>query len=540
MIQDINELGDDTALEADVCIIGLGIAGLSVAREFVDTQTRVVVVESGGLTIEDETSELTQGDVTGLPFKGLQEGRARAFGGTSNLWGGQCVPLDPIDFEQRPWVPFSGWPITRKSLVPYYERAKDQLWIPASEYEDSVWARFGLDPVALDPERLHIAHTIFISRHNLGRRYRTELQNARNIRILLHANAVRLETNDYGTRVMSVGVRSLAGKRGRVSARAFVLCAGTIENARLLLLSDHVNPAGLGNDHDNVGRFLQDHPVCNCAEITTESPRQLQDHFNLLYSAGARTLRHGHGCKYLPKMALSEAVQRREQVLNCLGQLEYEYAPGSAMQALRDLVVALHMGRRPERLLSTVGRVALASPLLASSALRFSTRGLSPAVRPARIYLQAIAEQAPDRDSRVTLGDRRDALGLRKAQVRWQLQDLDWRTIHVFGQTVRTEFARLRLGTVKIVDWLADKDLSQFRAWDNFHQAGTTRMASHAANGVVDKDCMIFGVEGLYVAGNSVFPTSGAANPVLTITAMSLRLVDTLKDRLRSRREATA
>ena len=190
MIQDINELDDDTALEADVCIIGLGIAGLSVAREFVDTQTRVVVVESGGLTIEDDTSELTQGDVTGLPFKGLQEGRARVFGGTSNLWGGQCVPLDPIDFAQRPWVPFSGWPITRKSLEPYYERAKNQLWIPASEYEDSVWARFGLDPVALDPERLHIAHTIFISRHNLGRRYRTELQNARNIRILLHANAV--------------------------------------------------------------------------------------------------------------------------------------------------------------------------------------------------------------------------------------------------------------------------------------------------------------------------------------------------------------
>lgn len=161
-------------------------------------------------------------------------------------------------------------------------------------------------------------------------------------------------------------------------------------------------------------------------------------------------------------------------------------------------------------------------------------------MRPARIYLQAIAEQAPDRDSRVTLSDRRDALGLRKAQVRWQLQDLDWRTFHVFGQTVGTEFARLRLGTVKIVDWLADKDLSQFRAWDNFHQAGTTRMASHAASGVVNKDCMIFGVEGLYVAGNSVFPTSGAANPVLTITAMSLRLVDTLKDRLRSRQEAAA
>jgi choline dehydrogenase-like flavoprotein len=540
MIHDIHELEDNTALEADVCIIGLGVAGLAIAREFLGTRTRVIVVESGSWAIEAETSELNRGDVAGLPYKGMLEGRARAFGGTSNLWGGQCVPLDPIDFQQRSWVPFSGWPITRESLEPYYERAKDRLWIPADEYDDCVWARFGLDRVDFDPDILHIAHTIFIAKHNLGRRYRAELQSAPNIRVLLHANVTRLETNGYGTRAVSVLMRSLAGKCGRVSARIFVLCAGTIENARLLLLSSQVNPAGLGNDHDNVGRFLQDHPVCNCAEIKTDAPRLLQDHFNLLYSRAARTLRPGHGRKYLPKMALSEAVQRREQVLNCVGQLDYEFASGSPMRAVRDVVVALHMGRRPERLLATMGRVALASPLLASNAFRFLTRGLTPAVRPAGIYLQAISEQAPDRDSRITLNDDPDALGLQKAQVKWRLQDLDWRTFEVFGQAVQSEFARLGLGRVEIADWLVSRDFSQFRAWDNFHQAGTTRMGHRPTEGVVDEDCKIFGVEALYIAGNSVFPTSGSANPVLTIMATSIRLADTLKNRLRSSQDALA
>ncbi len=394
-----------------------------------------------------------------------------------------------------------------------------------------------MEPVALDPEKLQTAHSIFIARHNLGKRYKAELQGAPNIQVLLHANVIHLDTNWQATHMQAVRIRSLAGKHGRVRARLFVLCAGAIENARLLLTSNEVNPAGLGNDNDNVGRFLQDHPVWRCAEIETDTPRILQDHFNLLYGKSARTLRHGQGRKYLPKVVLSEATQRRERILNCYGQLDYEYAPGSAMQALRDLVVAVHMGRRPERVLSKLGRIALASPLLANDAFRFAVRGLTPAVRPTRIFLHAISEQTPDRSSRVTLSDKQDALGLRQVQVNWTLHSLDWHTVRTFAQTVQGEFGRLGLGQVKIANWLTGGDISRARLWDNFHQAGTTRIAHVPADGVADPNCKIFGIDGLYVAGSSVFPTSGTANPVLTITAMSLRLASTLKDELRTRRD---
>ncbi len=534
MIEDFDDLDDGGWLEADVCIIGAGVAGLTLACEFQGTATKVIMLESGGWDIEDATSALNEGETAGLAFNGLTNGRARAFGGTSNLWGGQCVPLDPIDFEQRAWVPHSGWPISREALAPYYEKAKQRLWIPPDEYDSSVLERFGIVPISFDRSLLHIEHTIFIAQHNLGRRNRAALQSAENIRVLLHANATDLRTNAYGTQIRSVRIRNMHGKSANVTAQVFVLCAGAIENARILLLSDANNPAGLGNEHDNVGRFFQEHPVCRCAEIETDAPQTLQTHFNLLYGRSARTLRHGQGRKYLPKLALSEAVQRRLLVLNCIGQLDYEYPSGSAMQAVRDLVVALHMGRRPDNLLPTLGRVAMASPLLAKNAFRFLARGLTPAVKPARIFLDAIGEQAPDADSRIALSGTRDTLGLRKVRVNWQLTEREWRTFRVFAQTVGDEFFRLGLGTVKIADWLLDGDFSRANVWDNFHQMGTTRMADIAANGVVDQTCQVFGVDGLYVAGASVFPTSGTANPVLTITTLSLRLAETLKARLRT------
>jgi choline dehydrogenase-like flavoprotein len=266
--------------------------------------------------------------------------------------------------------------------------------------------------------------------------------------------------------------------------------------------------------------------------VETQAPRQLQDHFNLLYGASARTLRPGRGRKYLPKIGISEDVQRRERVLNCVGQLEYEYSPNSAMVALKNLVIALHMGRRPERVASTAIKVALASPLLAHHAYRFAARGLTPSVKPARIYLDAISEQAPNPDSRVTLGSTLDKLGLRQARVDWQLRGLDWRTLLVFAKSVQAEFSRLGLGNVKITEWLAEGDMSQAHVRDNFHPAGTTRLAERARDGVVDTNCQVFGVDGLYIAGSSIFPTSGTANPVLTITAMALRLSDHLKVKL--------
>jgi len=316
-------------------------------------------------------------------------------------------------------------------------------------------------------------------------------------------------------------------------AKRVVLCAGGIENARLLLLSDqaaagkgglngpHVN--GLGNSHDLVGRFLQDHPCGRSAEIVSTNPRRLQDHWNMLYS------RRAH---YLPKLALSEAAQRREQVLNCVGRLEYEYEPGSGFQAARELITDIRAGRRPLELRRKLAALGRGSPDLAVNGWRLMARGLSPATRPRRIYLEAFTEQAPMPDSRVMLGESRDALGLRRVKVDWRLDASVWKTLRVFTRHVQKEFTRLGLGEVRPADWLMQDEPPASALVASYHPAGTTRMARRPEEGVVDTNCQVFGVHGLYIAGSSVFPTSGAANPTLTLIAMALRLADRLRDEL--------
>ncbi len=538
MIIEIDHLADGTSLAADLCIVGAGAAGLVVAREFLGTGIQVVLLESGGWTMRDDAQDLYGGEVEQQPFRGLQAGRARVFGGTTTLWGGQCIPLDPIDFEARPWVRFSGWPIACADLAPYYDRAKQRLEIAPEAFDKPAWQRFGLHPLDLHADRLAAIHGVFIRQPDLGQRFRAELAAAANVRVLLHANTTRLDTEASGTQIRKVVFRSLGGRNGSIKARRVVLCAGGIENARLLLLSGQASPevagpdkphargphaGGLGNSHDLVGRFLQDHPCGRTAEIVTTNPRPLQDHWNMLYS---------HRAHYLPKLALSEAAQRREHVLSCVGRLEYEYEPNSGMQALRELFADLRAGRRPPELARKLAALGRGSPDLALVTWRRLAKGLSPATRPRRIHLEAFTEQAPMPDSRITLCDDRDALGLRRVKVDWRLDASVWKTLRVFTRCVQEEFARLGLGEVRPADWLAQEEPPGSVLVDSYHPAGTTRMARRPEEGVVDADCQVFGVHGLYVAGSSVFPTSGAANPTLTLIALALRLAERLKNEL--------
>jgi len=534
LITEIDHLADGASLAADLCIIGAGAAGLMIAREFLGTSTQVVLLESGGWASRDDTQDLYNGEVE-RPFRGLQAGRARVFGGTTTLWGGQCIPLDAVDFEARSWVEFSGWPITGADLAPYYDRAKQRLEIAPEAFDEPAWQRFGLDPLDLDPERLMAIHGVFIRQPDLGQRFRAELAAAANVRVLLHVNTVRLDTDASGTQIRQVVFRDPTGREGQVTAKRVVLCVGGIENARLLLLSDqacsngagpqaqgpHAN--GLGNSHDLVGRFLQDHPCGRVAEIVTTNPRPLQDHWNMLY---------GRRAQFLPKLALSEAAQRREQVLNCVGRLEYEYEPDSSTQAMRELFADLRARRRPSELGRKLAALGRGSPDLALNGWRLLAKGLSPATLPCRIFLEAFTEQAPQRDSRVTLGESRDALGLRRVKVDWRLDASVWKTLRVFTRYVQEEFTRLGLGEVRPADWLAQEEPPGSVLVDSYHPIGTTRMAQRPEDGVVDTNCQVFGVHGLYIAGSSVFPTSGAANPTLTLIAIALRLAERLQDEL--------
>ncbi len=523
VIEHLDSLQDESVLQADVCIVGAGAAGLLIARSLARTGAHIVLLESGGWAADHPTSQLSDGHSAPGTFRGLQAGRSRVFGGTTTLWGGQCIRLDPIDFERRAWVPDSGWPITYDDLVPHYEAAEAALEITEADRQVPAWTRFGVQQIALDPAALHTVHGVFIRRPDLGRRFRDELRAAPRVRVLLHATAQHLRTDPYGTAICEVDVASLSGRRASVRARRVVLCAGAIENARLLLLSDSANAAGLGNTLGLVGRYLQDHPCGRTATVHTAAPRVLQDHWNMLYGSAAR---------YMPKLALAEVAQRSEGLLNCVGRLSYDYDETDGTRALLGLLAEWRGERRPRALAARLGHAASGLPDIARSFWRVRARGLSPAPKPRQISLEVFSEQTPNPDSRVTLTGATDVFGLRQVHVDWRLDSLTARTLAGFTRLVGREFERLGLGRLDAAAWLDDPLPCRSAIVDSYHPAGTARMSADPVTGVVDRDCQVFGVRGLYVAGSAVFPTSGAANPTLTIAAMALRLAEHLRQEL--------
>lgn len=517
MIRDFLTHENGEQIDTDICVIGAGAAGIAIAREFLTSSSiRVLLVESGGFNLESATDSLSEGESVGLAHTGLTLGRSRLLGGTTRLWAGQCTPLDDIDFEARAWVPYSGWPINKADLDPYYRRAESFFNISDQIYNEHIWQQFSIQPPEIDKCKLGYKFTIYTPTPDSGKTYKDEFKKSPNVQILLHANVTKIQANESGSQVEHIDIRALNGKTGRISAKAFVLCCGGVENARLLLLSD-----GLGNDRDLVGRFFQEHPNCDSADVQADTPLNIQEPYSLLFKK-----KFG----YFPKIHLSPELQRQQQLLNCTSNLVFELNVNSGVGVAQQIYRSLKKGKLPEKDLIWESRHLVAEFGNVSSMLyRRYVRGRSPASPPVRIWLQTHGEQAPNRESRITLSSKRDPLGLNMAQVDWRLTDLDKRTAEIMAKTVEAEFARLKLAQVNVRDWLTNANDWGNNFHDSYHHIGTTRMAADPNSGVVDSNCQVHGVDKLFIAGSSVFPTSGYSNPTLTIVALAIRLADCLK-----------
>jgi choline dehydrogenase-like flavoprotein len=277
--------GNEQAAEtpSDVCIVGAGAAGIPLARRLAASGRSVCVLESGGLQYEQETQNLYLGENVGMDYYDLEESRLRFFGGTTRIWGGRCALLNHIDFEHRDWVPNSGWPIDRAVIDTYYRQAHDQFELDEFNYEESVWTSLGIDDPQFDPLKIQAALWRF---DELTERYGPsrcqdlfarcqDLFDSEQIRILLHANVTHIQASDDGRHVESVVVRTLGGGERSVAARYFVLAAGAIENPRLMLSSNDVEKTGLGNSHDQVGRYFMEHPVGRIARVDVAEPFEM-------------------------------------------------------------------------------------------------------------------------------------------------------------------------------------------------------------------------------------------------------------------------
>ena len=385
-------------------------------------------------------------------------------------------------------------------------------------YDTETWEAEGYGaPLPLDPEVITSVMFQF-GQNSKFNRYQDDFARAGNVNLVLHANAVHLA--DSGGRVERIDCATMSGNRFSVRARTFILTAGAIETARLLLVSRDSQNAGIGNSRDLVGRYFMEHPDVAAGYLIPDPKLDLSA-FKMYEHQRA-----GEKFSIEAMFRLSDSVLRKERLLNAVLRLRPTYLTGmaTAVQSAQVVRRSLHYGVATPGIARHVLRSILGAPQI----IRHYASSRSG--RPPEIFgIDVMAEQAPTMASRVRLARRRDRLGVPMTILDWQLANIDWhsirRTLEIFGDAVR----KAGLGTV-ISTLGADKH--QAAVFGNWHHLGTTRMHHDPAHGVVDENGRVHEMTNLYVAGGSVLPTGGYANPSLTIVALSLRLADHLRSKL--------
>ena len=522
MIVDAGSVPEGTAIETEVCIVGAGAAGITLAREFADAKFRVTLLESGGMEFEQATEQLYEGESVGQPFQDLTTCRLRFFGGSTNHWGGWCLPFDEIDFEARDGMPNHGWPFPRTHLDPFYARAQKVCGLGPYDYKPASW---GI-PAKIVPPPFEGpdfgVRVLQVSTVHFGPAYAAELRAAPRVTAYLHANAFHLDGGENDAEVKALTVKTLAGKQFRVHARIYIVATGGIENARLLLASGKEGGNGLGNANDLVGRYFMVHLNYSGGIIAPADP-----HMNFDFRRGGNVYAPtGARHPFVSYVGPTPDGMRRRHLPNMKFHWSYDFDPVvDGVKALERLAHGESGGGSwSDDLSAVIGHLEG----IAKFAARKALFGEGIPIRALNVICSS--EQQPNPDSRVMLGAKRDALGMREIVVDWRVlpddKDKAVETVRLFGAEIgRAGFGRLNSTLAATAAWPED-------FYGDEHHMGTTRMHTDPKRGVVDPDCRIHGMSNLYMAGSSVFPSSSPNNSTLTIVALALRLADHVKREL--------
>lgn len=548
---DARSLPNGSILEADVCIIGGGPVGITLARELSAGGRDVLLVESGGESPSAEAEALNEGGQSSEQYAPLSLYRRRILGGSSSIWGGRLVPYDPIDFEARSWAQEASWPIDYAAVKPYFAPATTYCEGGAAEF-DSTEAAPGAAPFIQGFDDVELKTTSFerfSAPTDFGKKYGPELSRAANVRVLTFATCSRLEGEDGGRVTLAV-LNTLNGNRLSVTANTYIVACGGIETFRLLAASREAHPDRFGGADGPLGRYFMSHIEGNFPRLTLLDPARRIEWGFLMSRDGMYGRR---------RMTLSAEAQRQRRLLNFIARLHHPSAadPGhgsavlSAMFLAKSFILAEY-----RRKISMVERTAaqsmptglpfwmahlrnltLGAPGLAGfmadwTRRRYlSYRRIPYVVLPSKsgkYPLDFNAEQLPNRLSRVYQTDTLDRFGVPTAGVDWRMTDQDVDSIAGNLRAMQQILARDQVARLDFADDLH----AQIRAEATpigGHHIGTARMSDTARTGIVDGDLKAHGIANLYVAGTAVLPTSSHANPTLTALALALRLADHIR-----------
>jgi hypothetical protein len=591
MLIDAQSLPDGSVQQSDIAIIGAGAAGIVLALELGRAGFDVQLIESGGPTYseriqalgKDEGSRMKDEDPihpssfildpSSFPaaHPPMSECTRRQIGGTSAIWGGRVVPFDPVDFDDRPFLPNSRWPVTYESLVPYFDKACEYLRAGRPKFNIHSFSNVKCPSIVPGlPDGDVLSSTLERwSVVNLGKEYAADLRSSGRIKVLhgLTCTAIRAERENVrqGERerrdfssshaltfsrsfsVQGIEARTLAGKRLTIKAARYVLASGGLNTTRLLLASDDCCLGGIGNHSGLLGRFYTGHISGRIAEVHfSTSPRDTTFGFDRddegVYARRRFTFsREFLHAKRLANIAAWLVNPEISDPAHGNGVLSFAYLALSspfgkylASEAIRKSAIAgdVHGRTRSHMLnmLRDLPRTALFIPTFGYG--RYFARRKIPGFfqySRSNVYtLHYSAEQAPNPDSRVTLSKTTDELGLRRIRIEHRYTDQDVRGI-IDSHRYWDDYLRLHSrGRLKYV--VNDLESSIRRqAGDGYHQIGTTRMSESPADGVVGPDCNVHGFDDLFIASSSTFVTASQANSMFMILVLALRLADHLK-----------
>ncbi len=547
MIYDARDLPRGTELKCDIVVVGTGAGGMTVARELLDSPLDVIVLEGGGCRNEKATQDLYRGEVVRPGPTPLHRHRLRRFGGTTAVWGGRCAPFETVDFERRDFMPYSGWPISRDDLDSFYGRAHEHCECGAYTYD----ARHalpegrkqlipGFESADVDQEGI----SRFSLPTDFGKRSKAVVKASQRMRVYLHANCIGLLTSPDGRSIVGARACSLGRNEFVVRAKYCVLAAGCLETARLLLVSRGVWADGIGNQNGLVGRFYTGHLTGDLCTATF-TPKGGDVIWNYERS------HEGVYCRRA--LTVRQETLRREKLLSFRCTLLHSPIPDpthrNAVLSAAYLLKRFFVDKIPpefskalaeanyQDVRAHLGNVIRDFPNLARFSVgwtrwRILARRKMPSIafrNPTQTYsLHYDAEQSPDPENRITLMEDRDALGLPRLRVDWRSHETDIDSVVKCFEILKRDFERCGVGRMN-ADSETVRERVRAQAGVGAHQFGATRMAGDPSRGVVDANCRVHGTENLYIATSSIFPTVGYANPVLTITALAIRLADHLK-----------
>ncbi|MEL6494229.1 MAG: GMC oxidoreductase [Cyanobacteria bacterium J06623_7] len=544
MLIDGRNLPESHQLETEVCIIGAGPAGITIAREFINTKFLVILVESGGLEFDPKLQSLSTGDVFSLHTSDLKYSRRRQMGGNAHAWnapidrhtaGWRCLPLESQDFAPRDWIPDSGWAFTQEHLKPYYRRAHQICNLSPLNYAFEVEADNDFPPLFPHSRSLRTTISQYGDSAIFTHHYPREIYHADNITTLFYATVTQLETNSHGQRVNRLTLKSTAGNKFYLTAKKIILATGGIENARLLLLSNQQQQSGLGNQHDLVGRFFMDHPQIDLGLFVPFSRQFLNR--TRLYDIHT----DNHQISLLGAISLKTELIIQKQLPNHAIHLYPTYhgslaAAKNSFEAIKDSLIEAKMPDRPFEHFSKMiyGHQYFQDALFWKARRSLSQSNLGQwsflpdeKSRFSALKLTCQLEQIPLASNRITLTSGKDCLGQNKIALRWRLNDWEIKSLNKIINSIKQELNQSGMGYFLPREEPLCLD---FELVSGFHHLGTTRMHINPRRGVVNEDCQVHGISNLYIAGSSVFPTGGYANPTLTIVALAIRLADKIKE----------